>query len=154
MTDEEESIRSAAASYPSTLRITVASGDDAFDAALEDAVAAESDRGPAEEAVRAFESLADLRRLLTERRLEVLRSVHADPPSSISALADRLDRPYKVVHEDVGVLADHAVIRFEAGPGNAKRPFVPYESVRIDVPLLGEFEVPEGSEFVDRAGAG
>ncbi|GAB3684918.1 hypothetical protein GCM10028857_14570 [Salinarchaeum chitinilyticum] len=133
----------ASTEYPATLRFTLATSDEQFDAAIADAEAADSGESVGDEAVRAFDSIADLRELLTDRRLEALRSIHADPPASISALATRLDRPYAVVHEDVQTLARHGVVQFGDGPRGAKRPYVPYESVRVDVPLVGGTDVPD-----------
>lgn len=129
--------------YPERLRITVTTGDAAFDEAIAQASAADSSGGSCEEALRAFDSLAAVRELLTDRRLEVLRSVHEESPESISALARRLDRPYAVVHDDVGTLASHGLLHFSDGPRGAKRPFVPYESIRVDVPLVGDLEPPD-----------
>jgi predicted transcriptional regulator len=144
MTDVDEASEcDAPLDYPKTLRFTLATGEEQFDAAIADAEAAESGEEVGTEAVRAFDSVADLRALLTDRRLQVLRSIHEEPPDSISALADRLDRPYAVVHEDVHTLASHDVVRFTDGPRGAKRPFVPYESVRVDVPLVGPTGVPD-----------
>jgi len=144
MTDaDEEPVRGGHLDYPETLCFTLSTGEDQFDEAIADAEAAAAGRGVAPAAVRAFDSLADLRELLTDRRLEALRSIHADPPDSISALADRLERPYAVVHEDVQTLAKHDVVQFTDGPRGAKQPFVPYESVRVDVPLVGPIDVPD-----------
>ena len=145
MTDSNEApTRDEQLDYPETLRFTLSTGDEQFDAAVADVQAAESGSGGvASEAVRAFESLADLRALLTDRRLEALRSIHGDPPDSISDLARRLDRPYAVVHEDVQTLAKHDVVHFAEGPRGAKRPFVPYDSVRVEVPLVGSSDVPD-----------
>jgi predicted transcriptional regulator len=144
MTDPDEaSERDAALDYPDTLRFTLATGEEQFDAAITDVEAATSGAEAGTEAVRAFDSVADLRELLTDRRLEALRSIHADPPDSISALAERLERPYAVVHEDVRTLERHGVVHFADGPRGAKRPFVPYESVRVDVPLVGDTGVPD-----------
>lgn len=144
MTDSNgAAARDADHDYPATLRFTLAGGDEQFDASIADAARAESGEGVASEAVRAFDSLASLRELLTDRRLEALRSIHDDPPESISALADRLDRSYAVVHQDVQTLAKHDVVHFGDGPRGAKRPFVPYDSVRVDVPLVGPTDVPD-----------
>jgi predicted transcriptional regulator len=54
-----------------------------------------------------FENPTDLRKLLTERRLEVLRSINATPPTSIRDRADRLGRAASDVQEDVHLLADY-----------------------------------------------
>lgn len=145
--DPPEDDRSADLDYPDRLRITVATGDQVFDAAVADAAAAEAGGSSRGEAVRAFDSLSDLRELLTPGRLEVLRAVHERSPESISALARRLDRPYAVVHEDLQTLAKYDVVRFDDGPRGARRPSVPYEEIRVDVPLVGEFDVPDGLEW-------
>ena len=119
--------------FPKTLRITVDDMDSMFDRARENA----AEEGVADEAVRSFASVADIRSLLTDRRLEVLRAIMDDPPESITALADRLDRNYADVHADVQVLADHHIVYFETD-GRAKRPGVPYERVRVDIEITGD----------------
>lgn len=125
---------------PRTLRITVRSSDEMRDAALaklRDAATGDS-TGPADEAVRAFGSVSEIRELLTDRRVEVLRAVHDDPPGSITALAERLDRTYSAVHDDVSTLADYGVVHFRAGAHGSRQPYVPYETVRVDVALVGD----------------
>lgn len=77
-----------------------------------------------------FENHSDLRALLTDRRVELLRSVLQTPPDSIRGLADRLDRDVKSVHDDLRVLAEYEIVRFEQN-GRAKRVFVPYDTVEL-----------------------
>ncbi len=81
-----------------------------------------------------FQNPSDLRALLTDRRVELLRSVMAKRPDSIRGLADRLGRDVKSVHDDLGVLGEYDIVQFERD-GRAKRPFVPYETieVRLDI---------------------
>lgn len=122
-----------AESYPETLRITVGSVASMVDAAVTQL----DGEDPAEEAIRSFDRVADIRQLLTERRLEVMRSIMTAPPDSISNLADRLDRNYSEVHSDVAVLADHDIIYFESD-GRAKRPVIPYERVHVDIEVVGD----------------
>lgn len=114
--------------YPPTLRITSrperVHRRDALDRA---------ERWEAGEAVPHvvnFQDPSDLRALLTDRRIELLRSVMAESPESIRALADRLDRDVKSVHGDLQVLAEYDVIRFEED-GRAKRPIVPYDTIEV-----------------------
>lgn len=123
-------------SYPETLRITIQSPEDAFEDAMEDATAAERglERGPA---VVSFENTTGFRRLLTDRRLEAIRSLMREPAESISDLADRLDRSYSTVHEDVEILAEYGVVEFRQA-GQAKQPFVPYETIEFDVTVRAE----------------
>jgi predicted transcriptional regulator len=71
-----------------------------------------------------------LRQLLTDRRVELLRSVMADRPASISALSDRLERDYRDVYDDLDLLADYDIVRFRTD-GRAKQPYVPYEEIEF-----------------------
>ena len=52
-----------------------------------------------------FESWEGLSRVLTGKRLELLRHLRRHPAGSIAALARALGRDYKRVHEDVETLA-------------------------------------------------
>ena len=135
MTDNpnaQELDANGAANYPETLRLTVESAGDIFDQAR-DQLATD---GVADEAVRSFESIADVRQLLTDRRVEVMRAIMTDTPASISDLADRLDRNYADVHGDVQVLAEHHIVYFETD-GRSKRPVIPYGRVRLDIEVVG-----------------
>lgn len=135
MTDNpnaQELDANGAANYPETLRLTVESAGDVFDQAR-DQLATD---GVADEAVRSFESIADVRQLLTDRRVEVMRAIMTDTPASISGLADRLDRNYADVHGDVQVLAEHHIVYFETD-GRSKRPVIPYGRVRLDIEVVG-----------------
>ena len=51
-----------------------------------------------------FEDLATMLKVLTPRRLEMLKLLHQIGPSSIRAVAGRLRRDYKNVHTDLQVL--------------------------------------------------
>lgn len=95
-----------------------------------------------------FEDRARLRRLLTDRRMELLEAVMERPPESIRALAERLDRDVHTVHDDLSLLADYDIVHFETD-GRAERPYVPYETVRIEV----EFGLPRGDESESTASA-
>ena len=112
---------------PDTLRITIESAEEAFDAAIDDL-----EEGEPTDAVVSFETAEGIRKLLTDRRLELLRSLMGEPARSISELAGRLDRSYSAVHEDVEVLAEYGVVEFRQ-QGQSKQPFVPYETVEFDV---------------------
>jgi predicted transcriptional regulator len=57
-----------------------------------------------------FESWAGLTRVLTPRRLELLRHLRRHPAVSIAALARALGRDYKRVHADVEALAAASLI--------------------------------------------
>jgi predicted transcriptional regulator len=51
-----------------------------------------------------FEDLATMLKVLTPRRLEVLKVLHEIGPVSVRALAAKMKRDYKNVHHDLQVL--------------------------------------------------
>jgi len=118
--------------YPSVLRITSQSETSHRQDALD-----RFDRWEAGEDVPYvinFQNPSDLRALLTDRRVELLRDVMADTPDSIRQLASRLDRDVKTVHDDLGVLAEYDIVHYEQD-GRAKRPFVPYDTIEISLEI-------------------
>ena len=134
------------AEYPSTLRITSLPAEQAQAAAIERAEQWED--GEEVPHVVNFQDRARLRQLLTDRRMELLEAVMEQPPESIRALADRLDRDVHDVHDDLHLLAEYDVIHFEEN-GRAKKPYVPYDTVRIEV----EFGLPRGEDSESAASA-
>lgn len=95
-----------------------------------------------------FEDRTRLRELLTDRRIKLLEVVMEDPPAGIRALATRLGREVHDVHDDLYLLADYDIIHFEED-GRAKKPYVPYDTVRIEV----EFGRSRGEESESAASA-
>lgn len=123
--------------HPEVLRVTV----EGFDRGREETVAtaeAVAD-GEARPAVVSFASVEDLRRILTDRRLELLQTLldTDGAAESISALAEALDRDYRTVHDDVSLLADYGLL-FVVEEGQARRPYLPYERIHLDVELVGK----------------
>lgn len=118
--------------YPTVLRIT----SEPDEAHRQDALD-RLDRWEAGEEVPHvvnFQNPSDLRALLTDRRVEILRSIMSHRPDSIRQLAERLDRDVKSVHDDLQILADYDIVHFEQA-GRAKRPFVPYESIEVSLEI-------------------
>lgn len=68
-----------------------------------------------EERTVSFEDPADLLRLLTASRLEVFRSVKAEP-GSITVIAGRLQRDRSAVKRDVDQLAQVGLVTIETKP--------------------------------------
>lgn len=116
-----------------TLRIKTAPWEAFQEAALEAAEAAVAGDVSGDRLV-AFEDAAAVQRLLTPKRLELLKSVMREPPASLRQLARRLDRSPSEVNSDVHLLADYGIIEL-ATVGRAKQPRVPYEAVEIEVRL-------------------
>jgi predicted transcriptional regulator len=52
-----------------------------------------------------FDNFETFARIMTPKRLDLLRQVHRHPPRSIRALATALGRDYRRVHADVEALA-------------------------------------------------
>lgn len=57
-----------------------------------------------------FESWDALARVMTAKRIELLRHLHRNPEASIASLARSLKRDYKRVHEDVEALSQAGLI--------------------------------------------
>lgn len=68
-----------------------------------------------------FPDLPALLHALPPKRLELLRALHAQPAPSIKALAERLGRDYKRVHEDIETLTESGLIDRE--DGNLRAPY-------------------------------
>ena len=81
-----------------------------------------------------FQNPSDLRALLTDRRVELLRSIMTERPDSIRQLAEGLDRDVKSIHDDLQVLGDYDIVHFEQA-GRAKRPFVPYDTIEVSLEI-------------------
>ena len=122
--------------HPSVLRITVES----FDEMREDmrATVGAVEEGEEQPAVVSFRSVGELRKILTDRRIELLRVLVATDGAaeSIAALAADLDRDYRTVHDDVTLLADYGLL-FVVEDGQSRRPYLPYDRVHLEVELVG-----------------
>ncbi|QKY15547.1 hypothetical protein [Halorubrum sp. CBA1229] len=122
--------------HPSVLRVTVESFEEMREETRNTIeTVSEGDEQPA---VVSFATVGELRTILTDRRIELLRALLAigGAAESISALADDLGRDYRAVHDDVSLLADHGLL-FIVAEGGSKRPYLPYERIHLDVELVG-----------------
>jgi predicted transcriptional regulator len=77
-----------------------------------------------------FPDLSALLSALTPKRLELLRDVHRLPARSVKALAERLGRDYKRVHEDVETLTTSGLLSREHGTVSA-----PYDAITAEMRL-------------------
>jgi len=87
-----------------------------------------------------FTSLEELRQVLTDRRLELLRFIRKERPESIKALATLTGRDLKNVNADVHLLARLGFLDLgeeTAGPQRRGRklPRVPYAAVSVEIAL-------------------
>ena len=122
--------------HPDVLRVTVETFDRMREETL-DAINAVAD-GESPPAVVSFATVGELRKILTDRRIELLRAlIDTDGAAeSITALAEDLDRDYRTVHDDVTLLADYGLL-FIVDEGQSKRPYLPYDRIHLDVELVG-----------------
>jgi predicted transcriptional regulator len=77
-----------------------------------------------------FPDLAAMLSALSPKRLELLRAVHDHPARSVKALAERLGRDYKRVHEDVETLTASGLLLRENGNVSA-----PYDAITAEMRL-------------------
>jgi predicted transcriptional regulator len=84
-----------------------------------------------------FENLEELRRILTEKRLELLLAISRHRPASIQELASLLARDYKNVSTDVALLERLGLVSLEAqgGKGRGQMPTVPYDEIHVTIDL-------------------
>ena len=122
--------------HPDVLRVTVETFDEMREGTV-DAINAVAD-GESPPAVVSFATVGELRKILTDRRIELLRAlIDTDGAAeSITALAEDLDRDYRTVHDDVTLLADYGLL-FIVDEGQSKRPYLPYDRIHLDVELVG-----------------
>ena len=122
--------------HPGVLRVTVETFEDMREETLyaADAVA----DGESSPAVVSFATVGELRKILTDRRIELLRLLMDTDGAaeSITALAEDLDRDYRTVHDDVTLLAEYGLV-FIVEEGRSKRPYLPYDRIHLDVHLVG-----------------
>lgn len=84
-----------------------------------------------------FESVEELRQILTEKRLELLLAISRHRPASVHELAGLLGRDYKNVSTDITLLERLGLVMLEAkgGKGRAQAPTVPYDEIQVTIDL-------------------
>jgi predicted transcriptional regulator len=79
-----------------------------------------------------FDSFETMTRVLTPKRLALLRYLHRQPTASVAALSRAVKRDYKRVHEDVEALAMAGLIE-RATDGTALS--APYGSIQTIIAM-------------------
>lgn len=89
-----------------------------------------------------FESVTALRRILTDKRLDLLLAIVQHHPGSIRELAARLGRDYKNVSDDIACLRQLGLVETKerGGKGGPKVPAVPYDEIRVTIALRPDKE--------------
>jgi len=79
-----------------------------------------------------FENMAQFGEVFSPKRWELVESLKAAGPSSIYALAKTLNRHYRNVYKDVGILAEWMVVsKNEDG-----KVFVPWDEIDVRMALI------------------
>ncbi len=93
----------------------------------------------ARKAGASFTSLDAARRILTPKRVELLRAVRREPGESLTRLARVLGRDLKHVHEDVDTLARYGFVSLKKTKAISNHevttPAVPYEVIELRMPI-------------------
>ncbi len=76
-----------------------------------------------------FESLEAVRNFLTEKRLELWRTIRDQEPPSMTALAQLVKRDYKDVHQDVAILVEVGLVDLRKPKGAKTRALKPVSIV-------------------------
>jgi predicted transcriptional regulator len=95
-----------------------------------DAVGRATDKDGAHEDHITFATWDALASIMTTKRFEMLRYLHANPQASVAALARSLSRDYKRVHQDVDILLDAGLIERKDGALTAQ-----YNEIRALIAL-------------------
>lgn len=84
-----------------------------------------------------FSDVREMGRVLTPKRLEILRVVRDHRPASVRALAQLTGRNVKNVAEDLGLLASLGLVDMQTrgGAARSKAPRVQYDTLRVEVHL-------------------
>ena len=81
-----------------------------------------------------FENPSMFRKVLTEKRQELVQEVMENPPESIRGLAERLDRGVREVYEDVHLLKRYKLLTLKEEK-NRKKPRIPYDMIHMEIDL-------------------
>ena len=82
-----------------------------------------------------FENLETIRKILTDRRLEVLKAVKDKKPSSVYQLAKFLGRDLKNVNEDLRLLEQCGLVSLKKSKIDRERltPTVNYDTIQLNI---------------------
>ncbi len=119
-----------------TVEVRVESGEEWFDGLRE--TMRKLDNGRADEVEAEYSvslpSEERLNQVLSPNRVELVRAVRREEPSSIRELARCLGRDIRQVSDDANELASLGLLEFRQ-EGRAKRPVVPYDEIDIRIPV-------------------
>lgn len=75
-----------------------------------------------------------LNSVLSDKNIELLRTIADEEPASINETARLVDRDVHAVHDNLTELERLGLLRFEE-EGNARRPVVWYDDIEVDISI-------------------
>lgn len=119
-----------------TVVVRIESDEDWFDGVRE--TMRKLDEGRSEDVERknrvSLPSEERLNEVLSPKRVELVRAVRREEPSSMRELARVVERDIRQVSDDVNELASLGLIEL-VEEGRAKRPVVPYDEIDVRIPV-------------------
>ena len=84
-----------------------------------------------------FDSIDNMRAVLTNNRLLILKIIRERKPNSVYELAKMLDRDLKNVNQDLKLLAEVGLVTLEKIEDDKKRviPHVDYRKILLEIPV-------------------
>jgi predicted transcriptional regulator len=84
-----------------------------------------------------FDSIDAMRKVLTEERLKVLRTVKKEHPASVYELAKKLKRDIKNTFNDVQFLAEAGLLELKKTKDGREKttPLVNYDKILLEIPV-------------------
>jgi predicted transcriptional regulator len=84
-----------------------------------------------------FESIDAMRKVLTNKRLAILKVIKEEEPNSVYSLAKLLGRDLKNVNQDLKMLVDIGLVTVEPVKDGKKRivPHVGYDKILLEIPV-------------------
>jgi predicted transcriptional regulator len=84
-----------------------------------------------------FDSIDSMRKVLTEERLRVLRTVKKEQPASVYELAKSLKRDIKNTFNDVQFLARAGLLELKKTKAGREKttPLVNYDKISLEIPI-------------------
>jgi len=84
-----------------------------------------------------FDSIDTMRAVLTNKRLQILKVIREQKPSSVYELAKILRRDLKNINQDLKLLSDIGLVTLEKTETDKKRviPHVDYSKILLEIPV-------------------
>jgi len=85
-----------------------------------------------------FTSIEAVRNFLTRERLALMRTIRTRHPGSLYELAKMVNRDFKNVQDDIGILERHGLVRISKEPRGKRKvkvPKVPFEEIALKIAI-------------------